>query len=125
MVKKILIADDNQDCCDILTLILQGGRYEISVARNGNEAIQKIKDHPPDLILLDVMMPEKTGLEVCEWVKKNPETCHIFIIIVTASSEQSHRKRGFSLGASDYITKPIVAADVLTCMEKLLGPHAA
>lgn len=122
MAKKILIADDNQDSCDILTMVLQGECYEVSIAKNGIEAIQKIGDHPPDLILLDVMMPGKNGLEVCEWVKKNAKTSHIFIIMVTASSEQSHRERGLSLGASDYITKPIVAAEVLRCMQKLLWP---
>lgn len=125
MVKKILIADDNQDCCNILAMVLKGKEYEVSIAKDGIEAIQKVKDHSPDLILLDVMMPGKDGLEVCKWVKTNPKTSHIIVIMITANAEQYHRERGFRLGASDYITKPMVAAEVLDCMEKLLWPALA
>lgn len=125
MPKKILIVDNNPDCGNILTMILRGERYHTSVANDGIEAIQKIGDLLPDLILLDIMMPGMNGLEVCEWVKKNPKTSHIFVVMVSASSEQSHRQRSLSLGASDYIGMPFIAGDVLRSMEKLLWPHAA
>jgi CheY-like chemotaxis protein len=122
MAKRILIADDNQDSCNILTMVLQAKGYEVAVANNGIEAVRKIVDRPPDLILLDIMMPGKNGLDVCRWVKKNAKTRHIFIVMVTASSEQYHRKQSFSLGASDYIIKPISPAQVLHSVQRLLWP---
>ncbi len=122
MRKRILIADDNQDTCDILTMVLQGKDCAVSTAKNGIEAIQKISESSPDLVLLDVMMPGKNGLEVCEWVKKNAKTSHIFIILITANSQESHRERGLTLGASDFVTKPIAPDDVLRRIQKLLWP---
>lgn len=120
MSKRILIVDDDPDSRTILTCILESGGYEVGVANDGFEAIKEIGDHPPDLVLLDVMMPGKNGFEVCEWVKSNPKISHIFIIMISAKSDPISQGRALSLGASDYLTKPINPFEVLDCVIKFL-----
>lgn len=120
--KKILIADDNLDSRDLLSEMLQGNNYELFTAKDGVETIRKIEDHLPDLILIDIIMPGKSGYEVCDWVRENARTRHILIIIISASSERTHREEGLRRGESDYIAKPIDAADLLRRVQKLLRP---
>ena len=103
----ILVVDDTPENIDVLSGILKK-QYRIKAALNGKIALKIARENPkPDLILLDVMMPEMDGYEVCKKLKKNPETAKIPIIFVTAKSEIRDEERGFSLGASDYITKPV------------------
>lgn len=120
MSKRILIVDDDPDSRTILTCILESGGYEVGVANDGFEAIKEIGDHPPDLVLLDVMMPGKNGFEVCESVKSNPKISHIFIIMISAKSDPISQGRALSLGASDYLTKPINPSEVLRRVKKFL-----
>ncbi|MFC4991502.1 response regulator [Rubritalea tangerina] len=102
----ILIVDDRVENIDILTALL-GDSFKIKVATNGNKAIQLASSHPqPDLILLDVEMPEMDGYQVCESLKSNPQTSDISVIFLTARAEKNDQKHGFMIGADDYITKP-------------------
>lgn len=103
---KILIVDDTEANVDILLKIL-GSDYNTSVALSGKKALENVLIYPPDLILLDILMPEMDGYTVCEQLKKNQITKNIPVIFVTALPDAISEEKGLSLGAVDYITKPI------------------
>ena len=107
----ILVVDDTPANIDVLVGAL-GGEVEVAVALDGQSAIELIELNPPDLILLDIMMPEIDGYEVCERLKANPSTEDIPVIFLTALSEIESKTRGFELGAVDYITKPFQVREV-------------
>ena len=106
-VKKILIADDEPDILEILSFNLTAEGYEIITAKNGDEALDKAKQHMPDLIILDVMMPGKNGIEVCNILRSQPVFNPILIIFLTAMADESAEIKGLETGADDYITKPV------------------
>ncbi len=103
----VLIVDDTPDNITLLCSLL-GGMYKNKVATNGPKALQIAFADPPELILLDIMMPGMDGYEVCRQLKENPKTANIPVIFLTAKSQEDDETRGFELGAVDYITKPIV-----------------
>ncbi len=105
--KKILIADDEPDILEILEFNLKAEGYEVITAKNGDEAIDLAKKHSPNLIILDVMMPGKTGLEVCNILRTQPQFTETLIIFLTAMSDESAEIKGLETGADDYITKPV------------------
>ena len=107
----VLIVDDNATNIDLLVNTLSE-EYRLGVAKNGPTALEYTFKHKPDLVLLDIMMPEMDGYEVCSRLKADPETAAIPIIFITAMSETVSKTRGFELGAVDYITKPFHAAEV-------------
>jgi len=107
----ILIVDDNPINIDILLETLKGN-YNFGVAKNGIKAIEYLNNNKPDLILLDVMMPEMDGFEVCSQLKSNPHLADIEVIFITALNDADYIARGFELGAVDYITKPFRASEV-------------
>ena len=121
--KRILIADDNRDCRDILRMVLQNRGYQVTLAKDGTEAIREIEGHPPDLILLDVMMPGKNGFDVCAWVKKDPKISHTFIIMISAAGDPASRERGLKAGADDYLIKPLDPLDVILRIQRFLKKH--
>ncbi|MCD4723092.1 MAG: diguanylate cyclase [Desulfobacula sp.] len=111
--QKILIADDERFNLNILVDILKSD-YKIIVAKNGKQAIERAMSlNPPDLILLDIMMPEMDGYKACKNLKENEQTKDIPVIFITAMKEEGNEARGFDLGAVDYITKPFKAAIVM------------
>jgi two-component system, sensor histidine kinase and response regulator len=110
---KILIADDNQDNLAVLSDILSLEGWQIAVALDGNSAIEQIEYFLPDLILLDVMMPQMNGYETCQKIKANPNHSDIPIIFITALSDVEQKIRGFASGAVDYITKPFHATEIV------------
>lgn len=103
----ILIVDDNQQNLQVLGTLLMEENYEISIAKNGKEAILEVESNRPDLILMDIMMPVMGGYEAVEKLKANENTKNIPIIFVTAMNEDADEEKGFTLGAADYITKPV------------------
>ncbi|HNP53166.1 MAG TPA: response regulator transcription factor [Ferruginibacter sp.] len=105
--KRILIADDEPDILEIIQYNLQQEGYEVITARNGDEALEQAKKSQPALILLDIMMPGKTGLEVCSLLRLNPQFKHTLIVFLTALSDDNTEIRGLESGADDYISKPI------------------
>ena len=107
----VLIVDDNATNLDLLVNTLKT-EYRLGIAKNGPNALEYVVKHKPDLVLLDIMMPEMDGYEVCTRLKAIPETATIPIIFITAMSETVNKTRGFELGAVDYITKPFHAAEV-------------
>ena len=106
-VKKILIADDEPDILEIIQFNLQAEGYEVITARNGDEAIDQAKKHHPHLIILDVMMPGKTVMEVFNILRLIPEFKTTLIVFLSALSDESTEIKGLETGADDYLTKPI------------------
>ncbi|MBL7702506.1 MAG: response regulator transcription factor [Ferruginibacter sp.] len=106
-VKKILIADDEPDILEIIQYNLQNEGYEVITAKNGNEAIEQAKRSQPDLIILDIMMPGKNGIEVCNHLRLQPAFNDTLIIFLTALSDEGTEVKGLETGADDFITKPV------------------
>jgi len=117
---KVLIVEDKQDSIDLISYFLKPQKYEIEVAMNGEEAIEKITQSPPDLILLDIMLPKMNGFEVCERVKKNPKTRFIPVIMITALRELKDKVHSLEVGADDFISKPFENVELLTRVKSLL-----
>lgn len=107
----VLIVDDNATNIDLLVNTLQG-EYRLGIAKNGPNALKYLKKQQPDIILLDIMMPEMDGFEVCRHIKADRKTAAIPIIFITAMTETVNKTKGFDLGAVDYVTKPFHAAEV-------------
>lgn len=105
--KKILVADDEKDILEIISYNLVAEGYEVITAKDGNEALDLARKIHPDLIILDIMMPYKTGIEVCQIIRSNEEYNDILIIILTALSDETSHIKGLESGADDYVTKPI------------------
>lgn len=105
--KKILIADDEPDILEIIQFNLQTEGYEVATAKNGDEAFEKAKKFLPDLVMLDIMMPGKNGIEVCNMLRKLPAFKDTLIIFLTAMSDENTEIKGLESGADDYLTKPI------------------
>ena len=102
-VKKILIADDEPDILEIIQYKLQNEGYEVATAKNGNEAIDKAKSFNPDLIILDIMMPGKNGIEVCNILRTQPAFNDTLIVFLTALSDEGTEVKGLETGADDFI----------------------
>jgi putative two-component system response regulator len=109
----ILVVDDSPDNVTLLCSMLKG-EYRVKVAISGERALSlAMSDAPPDLILLDIMMPDLDGYEVCRRLKQDPRTVHIPVIFLTAKAELAVREEGLALGAADYIVKPPSPPEVL------------
>jgi CheY-like chemotaxis protein len=119
--KKILLVDDSSTALMIERMLLNGASYELSVARDGREAVQKATAERPDLILMDVVMPNMTGIEACRELRSREETKAIPIILVTTRGESENVEKGFASGCSDYVTKPINGLELLTKLKNHLG----
>jgi len=104
---KILIADDEPDILEIIEFNLQANGYEVTTAKNGDEAFEKAKKILPDLVILDIMMPGKNGIEVCNLLRSLPAFKETLIVFLTALSDESTEIKGLETGADDYLTKPI------------------
>jgi class 3 adenylate cyclase len=109
----VLVVDDEEQNRSLLRDPLEARGYEIAEAENGLQALEKIAARPPDVILLDLMMPKMDGFEVCRRLKKDSKTAHIPILIVTALSERKERLMGIEAGANDFLNKPIDIQDVI------------
>lgn len=104
---KILIADDEQDILDIISYNLKNEGFEIFTATNGVSAIELAKQISPDLIILDIMMPHKNGIDVCKFLRSNSNFKNTIIVFLTAMNDENFEVKGLQSGADDYITKPV------------------
>lgn len=105
--RKVLIADDEPDILEILKYNLVGQGYEVITAKDGDEAFEKARRFMPDLVVLDVMMPRKTGVEVCQLLRAQPMFKDTLIIFLTAVNDEGTQIKGLETGADDYVSKPI------------------
>ncbi|QCE41478.1 response regulator transcription factor [Psychroserpens sp. NJDZ02] len=117
---KILLVDDEPDILEIVGYNLTNEGYQVVTAKNGLEAVKKAKKEKPQLIILDVMMPEMDGIEACEAIRKIPELSTTLITFLTARGEDYSQVAGFDAGADDYITKPIKPKVLVSKVKALL-----
>jgi two-component system alkaline phosphatase synthesis response regulator PhoP len=117
---KILLVDDEQDILEIISYNLKQEGYQVITATNGREAVEKATKELPDLIILDVMMPEMDGMEACEHIRKNETLKNTIITFLTARGEDYSQVAGFDAGADDYITKPVRPKVLLSKVKALL-----
>lgn len=106
-VRKILIADDEPDILEILKYNLSSEGYQVITAKDGDEALDRAKFFHPDMIVLDIMMPKKNGVEVCEILRKQPAFRETLILFLTALSDEGTQVKGLETGADDYVSKPV------------------
>ena len=118
--KTILLVDDSITTLMMEQMVLRTQPYKLITARNGREAVEKSAAERPDLILLDVMMPEMNGFEACRRIRENHSTVHTPIIMVTTRGEENSVETGFQNGCNDYITKPINGTELLAKVRALL-----
>jgi CheY-like chemotaxis protein len=116
----ILVVDDNQQNLELLQVYLEDIDCRTIPAHNGPEALEIIRKDPPDLVLLDVMMPKMSGFEVCKRIKSDPKTTDIPIIMVTALNEFRDIERGIDSGTDDFISKPVNKLELLTRVKTML-----
>jgi CheY-like chemotaxis protein len=119
--KTIMVVDDNPDIITIVRTILEGKGYNVLSASSGPELLEMLKSHKPDLIILDIMMPEMDGLEVLTRLKGMNDTTAIPIILLTAKVQYEDVLGGYKLGADYYITKPFTSTQLVNGINLLLG----
>lgn len=117
---RVLIVDDETHNRSLLEIMLSSEGYELFTAASGEEALAVVKEHHPDLILLDIMMPELNGFQITTMLKANPETQHIPIIILSAIDDRGARERGLQVGAVAFLTKPIHHVELRALVRKFL-----
>jgi len=117
---KILIADDNVQNVELLEAYLAELDCDVETAYDGEQTLERVREEPPDLILLDIMMPRISGFEVCRKLKSDPQTRHIQILMVTALNEAGDIERAVQAGTDDFLTKPVNKIELLTRVKSLL-----
>ena len=123
MPKKILIAEDEKNVILGVRTCLDAVGYQMEIVEDGEQALDAVRKDPPDLILLDLLMPNVDGFEVLKVVKGNEETRHIPIVVLTAKAEEEDRQRAIDLGADDYMTKPFKPQELWDLLKKHLPEH--
>ena len=121
MGKRVLIVDDEPNIVISLEFLMNREGFEVSVARDGEEALRKVEESTPDVMLLDVMMPKKTGYEVCQQIRANPSLSGVKIVMLTAKGRDTEVAKGLDLGADAYMTKPFSTKDLVAQVRALLG----
>jgi DNA-binding response OmpR family regulator len=121
MAKRVLIADDEPNIVTSLEYLMSKGGYDVAIARNGDEALALVESFHPDLVLLDVMMPRRSGYEVCQRMRERPDWAHIRIVMLSARGREAEVSKGLAIGADAYVTKPFSNRELLARVGDLLG----
>jgi two-component system alkaline phosphatase synthesis response regulator PhoP/two-component system response regulator VicR len=125
MAKKILAVDDEKHIVRLVQINLQKEGYEVLTASNGREALDKMAEETPDLVVMDVMMPEMDGFEALQSMKANSATANIPVIMLTAKAQDADVFRGWQSGADLYLTKPFNPGELITFVKRILGQAAS
>src|SRR6184192_21351 len=122
--RKILIIEDESDVADLLTLNLRKAGYRVSTAADGASGLHKVRDDRPDFVILDLMLPKMSGLELCRILKSDAATAQVPILMLTAKAEEIDRIVGLEFGADDYVTKPFSPREIVLRIRAILrrGP---
>jgi hypothetical protein len=119
--ETVLVVDDEPFICRSLSFVLRKGNYNVVEARNGEEALAAVRQHKPDLVFMDVMMPKLNGFDVCAAIKQDPELKNTRVILLTAKGQDSDREFGAKAGADDYMTKPFSPTKILERAREILA----
>ncbi|MBN2366130.1 MAG: response regulator [Calditrichaeota bacterium] len=120
MKATIFVVEDDPDILEILQFNLDKEGFRVKLEKNGEKAFEAISAHPPDLIVLDLNLPELSGIEICKYLRENPRTKEIPIIMLTARSQEIDKIIGFEIGADDYVTKPFSMRELIARIHALL-----
>jgi two-component system phosphate regulon response regulator PhoB len=123
-VTSVLLVDDERDILSVLDFNLRAAGFETILASNGEQALQQLRRRVPDLVLLDLMLPDLPGTEVCRRIKADPRTRGVPVVMLTAKSEEVDRVVGFELGADDYVTKPFSVRELVLRLKAILRRSA-
>ncbi len=118
--KKILIADDNENIREALTYLLEDEGCKLWLARDGAETLKKMREVHPDILFLDIMMPEINGYDVCRTIKADASLKSTYVIMLTAKGQVAEQERGKEVGADEYIVKPFSPMEILAKIRKIL-----
>jgi DNA-binding response OmpR family regulator len=121
MAKKVLIVDDEPNIVLSLEFLMKKAGFEVAVAGDGEEALAQVGMFNPDIVLLDVMMPKKSGYEVCEALRADPARAAMKIVMLTAKGRDTEVAKGLALGADAYVTKPFSTKELVARVSELLG----
>jgi two-component system, OmpR family, alkaline phosphatase synthesis response regulator PhoP len=121
MAQRILIADDEENIVISLEFLMKREGFEVLIARDGEQALEMIRAELPDLVLLDVMMPKKSGFEVCQEIKTDPQLRTVKILMLTAKGRETEIAKGLALGADSYVTKPFSTKDLVERIRGMLA----
>jgi len=118
--KKIVVVDDEPFILRSLSYVLKREGYQVFSATNGEEAVQVIRDVKPELLFLDVMMPKKSGFEVCREIKSDPDLKDVYVVLLTARGQASDKVAGMELGADEFMTKPFSPSKIVGRVKEIL-----
>ncbi len=121
MTNKVLIVDDEPNIVLSLEFLMKKAGFDVAVANDGEEALAQVAKHNPDLVLLDVMMPKKSGYEVCEALRADPARAGMKIVMLTAKGRDTEVAKGMALGADAYVTKPFSTKDLVAQVTALMN----
>lgn len=121
MAHKILIVDDEPNIVISLEFLMKKEGFDIAIANDGEDALAKVATFKPDLLLLDVMMPKKSGFEVCEALRADPAMAGLLIVMLTAKGRDTEVAKGLAIGADAYVTKPFSTKDLVVKVKSMLG----
>jgi len=119
--KRILIVEDEESLLKLESILLTSKGYDVTGVTNGQAALDSLAENPSDLVLLDIMLPQIDGFEVCRRIKENPQTKHIPVIMLTAKKSREDMARGEKVGADWYITKPFKSVMVIETIQRFLA----
>ena len=123
-MRRVLIVDDEPNIVTALEFLFRRSGYDVRVATNGAEALEQIDSYRPDVVLLDVMMPVKSGYEVCQKVRERPDLAGVRIVMLSAKGSEAEVSKGLSLGADLYITKPFSTQELVAAIDRLFKQGA-
>ena len=124
MKKTVLIADDEPNIVAAIEFLLKQRGYDVHIAQDGGEALRAIERVLPDLIVLDVMMPQTSGYEVCQAIRSRPDWRHIKVVMLSAKGRDAEVNKGMAMGADLYVTKPFSTRDLMAKIDALLAGSA-
>jgi DNA-binding response OmpR family regulator len=118
---SVLVADDDPNIVLSLEFLMRRAGYRVRVARDGDQVLAALEQETPDLVLLDLMMPKRSGYDLCQTIRGNPAWKGVRVVMLTAKGQDVERVKGLALGADDYITKPFSTRDVVERVKRMLG----
>jgi DNA-binding response OmpR family regulator len=122
---SVLVADDDPNIVLSLEFLMKRAGYRVRVARDGDQVLAAMQEEVPDLVLLDLMMPRRSGYDLCHVIRDNPAWQHVRVVMLTAKGQAVERAKGMALGADDYITKPFSNRDVVGRVRRALEPRGS